>query len=608
MPGIYLLVLLAVAIKVCVGFDFDLNSCNNTCQLTWTHSDPRSITYCRCASSFSLDVGANPFCQMTIENKTSYQLKVEISTEYCMTFSEHSNVSYMSRCPYSSLLFHRDENSGSIRLPPDAFELNNFVCNVSNLREHPQFCGRQRRRGMLCSLCEDGLAPAVMSYTHHCVECGKYGLLQFIGLSFIPATILCLFIIFLRVSVLVPPINAIVLFGHVIVSHVNFMPCTFFYYAQVHHLSRLVQIVVTIYGFLNMDFFVYVVPPFCISNTMSTLTAIALDYTVALYPLVLSAVIYFLIEIHDSGCRVFLWLWRPFHTCLVRFRKRWDIKGSIINAFATLYVLSFTKVISTSRNLMLTREVVSICGSWRPSYLYYNASCTIFQPCHLPYAALALLISVAVIVIPSLFIFLSACKLFRKYAWCLCNKLTLGNEVAKIFHHSFKDGTDDTLDCRWFAGFYLLCRVLIITAIDIRTTQQIQVICTVTGLILVALFQPHSRAVYNWTDAILFGGLAIVCILLPAGENRHITQILIFFIPLLLMIALVCWKFVQKYDNLVRKTKSYFCHMLEKFRNRLNTFNNGTNRAATQEREPLIGHGNSPLCIVTDDSSNVMIN
>ena len=51
----------------------------------------------------------------------------------------------------------------------------------------------------------------------------------------------------------------------------------------------------------NMDFFVYAVPPFCISNTMSTLTAIA--YIVALYPLSLVAIIYLLkFTIEDFGC------------------------------------------------------------------------------------------------------------------------------------------------------------------------------------------------------------------------------------------------------------------------------------------------------------------
>ena len=108
---------------------------------------------------------------------------------------------------------------------------------------------------------------------------------------------------------------------------------------------------------------------------------ITLDYIVGLYPLVLSAVIYLLIETHDRGCCLFVWVWRPFHMCLACFRRSWDIKGFIINAFATLYVLSFTKVVSTSIGLMMTTDTQNVCGVFHKTQLYYNASCALFQEC-----------------------------------------------------------------------------------------------------------------------------------------------------------------------------------------------------------------------------------
>ena len=165
-----------------------------------------------------------------------------------------------------------------------------------------------------------------------------------------------------------------------------------------------------------MDFFVYIVPPFCISNRMSILAVIALDYVVALYPLTLVATIYLLIEVHDRGCWLFNCLWRPFHKFLVHFRKSWDIKGSIINAFATLYVLSFTKVMSTSIRLMLTTDIQTVCGiHYHKTHLYYNASCSLFKACHRPYAYLMFTVFITVILLPVLYIFLHSCKLFHKY-------------------------------------------------------------------------------------------------------------------------------------------------------------------------------------------------
>ena len=509
---------------------------NNPCLLTWTRKIPGQ-SLCKCGPQVT---NGQPTCQMM----SGPRVYVEIYSDYCMTFDEEFNITYIGRCPYNSLEFY--ENGGVIHLPQIALDLNNFMCNVSNFSGHHYFCGQQRRQGVLCGQCEDGLGPAVMSYTHPCIECHWYGWLLYLALSFVPATILCALIIILRINILSPPLNAVVLLSHVMVSHVNRMPCRFLYLADKNHLATLVLYILTIYGLFNMDFFVYVVPPFCISNSMSTLTVIALDYAVALYPLLLSAMIYFLIEVHDRGCWLFVWVWKPLHKCLARFRRSWDIKGSIINAFATLYVLSFMKVISTSVRLMLTTLTVNIWGERKWTNLYYNASCSLFQKCHSPYAVITLAIVIAVIIVPSLYIFLHPCKIFHKYRCFQCHKLRLANEIAKIFHHSFKDGMNGTSDCRWFAGIYLLIRIVIATAANWRTTQQIQVICSAVSLILVAVFQPHTCAAYNYIDSFLFGGLTITFTLMPAGQSNHIAQVLLFLLPMLTVIALVCWKLKQK--------------------------------------------------------------
>ena len=314
--------------------------------------------------------------------------------------------------------------------------------------------------------------------------------------------------------------------------------------------------------FLTWIFFNYVNPPFCISSKISTLNVIALDYIVALYPLVLSTAIYFTIELHDRGCCLFVWMWRPFNKCLVRFRRSWDIKGSIINAFATLYVLSFTKVVSTSVRLMQTTAILIACGTYHWTNLYYDASCNLFHKCHLPYAIITLTVSITVIILPSLFIFLYPCKLLHKFECFKCCKLRLAllpHEVAKIFYHSSKDGTDGTLDCRWFAGIYLLIRIVIATSVICRATQRIQVIVSVSGVILVAMLQPHTYNIFNRMDSFLFGGLAIIFILLPAGESYHIAQVLIFFIPALVLFVVICWKLIQKSCG---KMKSCLCNYL----------------------------------------------
>ena len=78
----------------------------------------------------------------------------------------------------------------------------------------------------------------------------------------------------------------------------------------------------TFYGFWNLDFFQYFIPSFCISSDMSTLHTLVLEYIVAVYPLLLTLVIYVCVEMYDSRVRVVVCVWRPFHVCFTRFRRR----------------------------------------------------------------------------------------------------------------------------------------------------------------------------------------------------------------------------------------------------------------------------------------------
>ena len=293
----------------------------------------------------------------------------------------------------------------------------NFYKNTFTTHDY-SVCGQQRHKGMLYGVCEDGLGPTVMSYTHPCVECKWYGWLLYIVLLFVPATILCFLIVPWRVNVLSPPLNALYS-GHNFLCKSHTMqlpiPCsctrTSCFHSQTCLASSHALTVSSTWIFLSTQ------SPHSVSAMRCRfLPSLLWTNVIALYPLTLVAVIYLLIEIHNRECWLFNRLWRPFHKLLIRFRKNWDIKGSIINAFATLYVLSFTKVMSTSIRLMLTTDIQTVCGiHYHKTHLYYNASCSLFKACHRPYAYLMFTVFITVILLPVLYIFLHSCKLFHKY-------------------------------------------------------------------------------------------------------------------------------------------------------------------------------------------------
>ena len=190
----------------------------------WAREYTHESGECTCACGASL--GEAGSCIMPYG---AGELYIRIRIGYCMTHDEDSNITYVGRCPYNNLPFHLG-HSDAVDLPNNTSLLNSFMCNMNTFAAYDySVCGQQRCQGMLCGECEAGLGPAVMSYTHPCVECKWYGWLLYVVLSFVPATILCFLIILLRVNVLSPPLNAIVLFTQVITFHVNLVPCTFLY-------------------------------------------------------------------------------------------------------------------------------------------------------------------------------------------------------------------------------------------------------------------------------------------------------------------------------------------------------------------------------------------
>ena len=127
---------------------------------------------------------------------------------------------------------------------------------------------------------------------------------------------------------------------------------------------------------------------------MSTLHTLALEYVVAIYPLVLTAVIYLCIQMHDRGVRLMVCVWRPFHVCFARFRRKWDPKGSVIHAFATFLLLSYSKLLTVSYSLLGATELYNNRGERvGPVILYNNASAEYFSRQHLSFALLTICVS-----------------------------------------------------------------------------------------------------------------------------------------------------------------------------------------------------------------------
>ena len=115
-----------------------------------------------------------------------------------MSYNDTTKDTVAGGCPFSN--HHDGGQIFYVTLPNDTSELNTFMCSSLN------------RTGLLCSQCQRGFGPAVVSYTWQCVECfdKQYGWLVYLSATLFPATILCLLVMVFQLHVTSAEMNAFV--------------------------------------------------------------------------------------------------------------------------------------------------------------------------------------------------------------------------------------------------------------------------------------------------------------------------------------------------------------------------------------------------------------
>jgi hypothetical protein len=119
------------------------------------------------------------------------------------------------------------------------------------------------------------------------------------------------------------------------------------------------------------------------------LPTLALDYAMAVYPLLLVLVSYLLIVLYDRDYRVVIILSRPFRVLLCFFSRNWNVRSSVVDSFSAFFLLSNIKFLTISFDLLAPTRVYQLYGdSYNYSYrLFYSAN---IGRNHLPYAIILL--------------------------------------------------------------------------------------------------------------------------------------------------------------------------------------------------------------------------
>ena len=464
-------------------------------------------------------------------NITSGTLTLQMCT--CVTYDPLTNHSVAGNCIYSCIA----------HLSQPVYQLPIRRDNFTELT-----CGWWKRDGPLCSKCIQGYGFPLYTYDLKCVECNGFHikkLFEFLAKSLIPPTILCIVATVFHLNVLQPPWSVFVLVAQLMSSHTilksTLNSATFTNFPS--------MVIATIYGLWNLDFFKALYHPECISPHINFLHVALLDSAGGLFPLVLVATLYAFVTFRDRGYRIIVQMWKPFHYLLARFQSRINLKTSLVDTFATLLLLSYVKIGCG------TFYVLSPTRLWSPdgSYVwvvYLDPSLKYFGPSHAGYAIVTLLFLFTVLLVPVIILLLYPCLCFQR---CL-NRLHLRSLALHTFVDAFqgcyKDGTNGTRDCRYFAALQLVLRLLFPLAFFLTEEAIIAAFLAFVALALYILLfvitQPYKDAVYNKTDipllmALLFVPVTMYYIMLAPNGYSIIIFGALSFVPLL---YLIIWSFV----------------------------------------------------------------
>ena len=94
-------------------------------------------------------------------------------------------------------------------------------------------------------------------------------------------------------------------------------------------------------------------------------------------------------------------------------------------------------------------------------------------------------------------------KIFQKCLGCCGRRLLALHAFADVFQGCYKNGTSGTRDCRYFAGLYLVFRIVILPALYGGSifgfyNEMVSTVCLVTASLLFLLFRPYKDS--SWLD------------------------------------------------------------------------------------------------------------
>ena len=454
---------------------------------------------------------------------------------YCMsTYNDTDMTVVLGHCPYIHPSARNSSKFPYFPFPPNmtASEVNGYMC------------GEMNRTGRLCGRCKNGTGPSVFSPDLKCVRCldSSYGWAVYLAAEFIPITVFVLLVILFRIRLCADYMNALVFFCNIASAGLlYFRPVLIFSSLPSNSEQSAVSILISIYNIFNLQFFQNFFPPLCISEEMKNMEVLALRYLVALYPLLLILVIYALVCLYDRNFKPLVLVWRPFGAIISCFRKQFNVRHSLIHAFASFFLLSFFSFSAVSYSFVFHTSLFFINSSIISYPFFWDGSGT-----HTNISVLTFTMLIVLAILPIMLMLVYPTRTFQKCLNCCGLRCLPLHIFMDAFQGCYKNGTDGTRDYRYFAGLYLLFRFLVVSnLLHYFITHHLNpVFFLVIFSFSFALYRPYKNNCFNVVDCLFHAILALLVLvfssdLLSSSITLRAFLLLLLSTPLFYLVSLI---------------------------------------------------------------------
>ena len=533
----------------------------------------------------------NCSCKCDKDTKKDYgdMVRCESDTKASLRNSYWMGILYLKNCSDKVCLDETCNETGCLAVsdcPPkfcreEASAYWNLPTSISKLET--RVCGQHKRRGILCGECIELYGPALNSDTYECVPCNITGsekaahAAYYILSVYVPLFLLFLAIIVFNIKLTTGPANAFILYSQVISSTFDLdadgkIPLELF----IKHSDRYLKAYKFPYGIFNLEFFENFIPSkyLCLGTGLNALDIIMLEYVVAFFPLLMIVGVVLLYRLRDCCCRTR----SPAPKCDERNKTTKKIKisigDSLIPAFATFILLSYTK-------FSLASSYISVRTTFKLPDGYPADQKPVFYAGHLSttdstyiwkYYFPSVIIILTFVVIPPLMLLDYPLRLFE---WALRRFPRLWKLYPKDKIYILLDAFQGCYKNKWrfFAGLYFLFRILInvtyMFSYDLVQFVLQQVYCYVFSL-LVAFVKPYKEQyhIFNYVDSFIFFNLGVINLLtfliyahIRSGDVPHASafygQYILVFLPLIYMISYMVWTLLPVSPHFTVRAKDW---------------------------------------------------